>query len=120
MDNNFKQGITFPIRLEGGSPINPTLMTSVGDSVRMILGWPIHRRAFNILYGSTAIFLHSASVLSNYQLMEVVIRESVLNNEPRVQDVAIKIVTNDLGDKVYVEATIKLLNNETINTKTII
>jgi len=114
----YEYGLSFPVVLDAGSPVYSDLITSVSDSVRMIMGWTLNQRIYDAIFGSITTYLQWPSIPANYQYLQISIRESIMENDYRVEDVLVKISTNSIGDIVYIEALVKITNSETILVKT--
>lgn len=112
---DYKSGISFPLEIEAGTPVYSDHLDSVDKSVKMIMGWPNHRRAHDNLYGSMVSYLWLPGTPENHEILSQVLRKSILENEKRVSDVVIVFRVED--SKVIINALVHVENEQDFNIK---
>ncbi len=109
-DETNQHGLYFPIVLDGGAPVKPSLEDSLDSSLRIILSWPYFNRYFTERFGSVLYQLISSPNSSRlYLLVRRYVVYAIEKWETRIIIQSVELITNDDGDalEINIAATIK-------------
>jgi len=116
MDNQY--GLYFPLVLEAGTPIKPSLVDSIDSSVRIILSWAIGTRNFENYFGTPLkAMLGKPSSVERLTAIQMYLRQAFSMWERRLLIEDIAITASESG-KLSITITGTIVSNDSPYTLT--